>query len=88
MKVIRKAHLTGLRPIVTVRFEASVNPEHQKPEQLEIEMKGAPYRLQGILLLFHFSANTSGSLCRWLLVLQPGGPRVLLSCYLSYLALG
>ncbi|XP_043357342.1 cation channel sperm-associated protein subunit gamma isoform X3 [Dermochelys coriacea] len=47
VKVIRKAHLTGLRPIVTVRFEASVNPEHQKPEQLQIEMKGAPYRLQG-----------------------------------------
>ncbi|CAM5129374.1 unnamed protein product [Natator depressus] len=47
VKVIRKAHLTGLRPLVTVRFEASVNPEHQKPEQLQIEMKGAPYRLQG-----------------------------------------
>ncbi|XP_065277157.1 cation channel sperm-associated auxiliary subunit gamma [Emys orbicularis] len=46
-KVIRNAHLTGLRPIVTITFEAPVNTEHQKPEQLQIEMKGAPYRLQG-----------------------------------------
>ncbi|TFJ99430.1 vacuolar fusion protein MON1-like protein A [Platysternon megacephalum] len=50
-KVIRNAHLTGLRPIVTITFEAPVNTEHQKPEQLQIEMKGAPYRLQGIRLL-------------------------------------
>uniref|UniRef100_A0A674I946 Cation channel sperm associated auxiliary subunit gamma n=1 Tax=Terrapene triunguis TaxID=2587831 RepID=A0A674I946_9SAUR len=46
-QVIRNAHLTGLRPIVTITFEAPVNTEHQKPEQLQIEMKGAPYRLQG-----------------------------------------
>nr|XP_032660369.1 cation channel sperm-associated protein subunit gamma [Chelonoidis abingdonii] len=46
-KVIRNAHLTGLRPIVTVTFEAPVNTEHQKPQELQIEMKGAPYRLQG-----------------------------------------
>ncbi|XP_065427411.1 cation channel sperm-associated auxiliary subunit gamma isoform X1 [Chrysemys picta bellii] len=46
-KVIRNAHLTGLRPIVTITFEAPVNTEHQKPEQLQIEMKGAPYRLKG-----------------------------------------
>ncbi|XP_044844313.1 cation channel sperm-associated protein subunit gamma-like [Mauremys mutica] len=63
-KVIRNAHLTGLRPIVTVTFEAPVNTERQKPEELQIEMKGAPYRLQGTLLLFHFSANNRGSLCR------------------------
>ncbi|XP_030400195.1 cation channel sperm-associated protein subunit gamma [Gopherus evgoodei] len=46
-KVIRSAHLTGLRPIVTVTFEAPVNTERQKPQELQIEMKGAPYRLQG-----------------------------------------
>ncbi|KAG6926268.1 cation channel sperm associated auxiliary subunit gamma, partial [Chelydra serpentina] len=46
-KVIRKAHLTGLRPVVTITFEVPVNTEHQKPEQLQIEMKGAPYRLPG-----------------------------------------
>ncbi|XP_050784362.1 cation channel sperm-associated auxiliary subunit gamma isoform X3 [Gopherus flavomarginatus] len=46
-KVIRSAHLTGLRPIVTVTFEAPVNTENQKPQELQIEMKGAPYRLQG-----------------------------------------
>uniref|UniRef100_A0A452IAC4 Uncharacterized protein n=1 Tax=Gopherus agassizii TaxID=38772 RepID=A0A452IAC4_9SAUR len=46
-QVIRSAHLTGLRPIVTVTFEAPVNTERQKPQELQIEMKGAPYRLQG-----------------------------------------
>ncbi|XP_067413351.1 cation channel sperm-associated auxiliary subunit gamma [Emydura macquarii macquarii] len=45
--VIRKAHLTGLRPIVTVTFEGPVNTVRKKPEQLQIQMKAAPYRLQG-----------------------------------------
>ncbi|XP_074872384.1 cation channel sperm-associated auxiliary subunit gamma isoform X2 [Carettochelys insculpta] len=45
--VIRKAHLTGLRPVVTVTFEGVINTEYQKAEQLQIEMKAAPYRLQG-----------------------------------------
>ncbi|XP_075774068.1 LOW QUALITY PROTEIN: cation channel sperm-associated auxiliary subunit gamma [Pelodiscus sinensis] len=45
--LIRKAHLTGLRPIVTVTFQEPVNIGHWKPEQLQIEMKAAPYQLQG-----------------------------------------
>lgn len=55
--VIRKAHLTGLRPIVTVTFEGPVNTVRKKPEQLQIQMKAAPYRLQGIWLLLYFSAK-------------------------------
>ncbi|XP_060113740.1 cation channel sperm-associated auxiliary subunit gamma-like [Heteronotia binoei] len=44
-KAIRKAHYTGLIPIVTIAFEEPVHSVRQKPEQLEIEMKAAPYRI-------------------------------------------
>ncbi|XP_062995823.1 cation channel sperm-associated auxiliary subunit gamma [Elgaria multicarinata webbii] len=44
---IRRAHYSGLRPIVTVLFEEPVHPVRQKQEQLQIEMTGAPYRFTG-----------------------------------------
>ncbi|XP_053122836.1 cation channel sperm-associated auxiliary subunit gamma isoform X2 [Hemicordylus capensis] len=44
---IRLAHYTGLRPIVIVAFEEPVHPVVQKQEQLEIEMRAAPFRVPG-----------------------------------------
>ncbi|XP_053253725.1 cation channel sperm-associated auxiliary subunit gamma isoform X2 [Podarcis raffonei] len=41
---IRTGHYTGLRPIVTVTFSEPVHPVRQKQEQLQIEMRAAPYR--------------------------------------------
>ncbi|XP_054854928.1 cation channel sperm-associated auxiliary subunit gamma-like [Eublepharis macularius] len=46
-RAIRKAHYTGLIPIVAVAFEEPVHTVRQKPEQLQISMKAAPYRISG-----------------------------------------
>ncbi|KAL8219889.1 UNVERIFIED_CONTAM: hypothetical protein K2H54_035646 [Gekko kuhli] len=43
-RAMRRAHYTGFIPIVTIEFEEPVHSVRQKPEQLEIEMKAAPYR--------------------------------------------
>nr|XP_056701743.1 cation channel sperm-associated auxiliary subunit gamma-like [Euleptes europaea] len=46
-RAVRKAHYSGVFPIVTIAFEEPVHPVLQKPEQLEIEMRAAPYRISG-----------------------------------------
>ncbi|XP_060639742.2 cation channel sperm-associated auxiliary subunit gamma-like [Anolis sagrei] len=44
---LRTAHYTGLRPVVTVTFEEPVHSVRKKQEQLQIEMTGAPFRMEG-----------------------------------------
>uniref|UniRef100_A0A670ZXX5 Cation channel sperm associated auxiliary subunit gamma n=1 Tax=Pseudonaja textilis TaxID=8673 RepID=A0A670ZXX5_PSETE len=44
---IRLGHYSGLTPIVRVYFREPVNPVRQKQELLRIEMKTAPYRMNG-----------------------------------------
>ncbi|XP_016061992.1 PREDICTED: cation channel sperm-associated protein subunit gamma [Miniopterus natalensis] len=41
---VRKGFLTGLKPMVLVTFQPSVNFNHWKLEQLQIEMEAAPLR--------------------------------------------
>ncbi|XP_077192652.1 cation channel sperm-associated auxiliary subunit gamma-like isoform X5 [Paroedura picta] len=46
-RAVRKAHYSGLIPIVTIAFQEPVHSVRQKPELLEIEMKAAPYKIPG-----------------------------------------
>lgn len=45
--VIRTAFFSGLIPLVTVTFEEPVHSVKQKPEELQIRMEAAPYRISG-----------------------------------------
>ncbi|KAM9224672.1 cation channel sperm-associated auxiliary subunit gamma [Dugong dugon] len=42
--LIRKGHLTGLKPVVLVTFHSPVNFRRWKTEQLQIQMEAAPFR--------------------------------------------
>ncbi|XP_064149659.1 cation channel sperm-associated auxiliary subunit gamma isoform X3 [Loxodonta africana] len=42
--LIRKGHLTGLKPVVLVTFHSPVNFRRWKIEQLQIQMEAAPFR--------------------------------------------
>ncbi|KAI4571539.1 hypothetical protein MJG53_013645 [Ovis ammon polii x Ovis aries] len=42
--LVRKGHLTGLKPVVLVTFQSPVNFHHWKIEQLQIQMEAAPFR--------------------------------------------
>ncbi|XP_014651567.1 PREDICTED: cation channel sperm-associated protein subunit gamma [Ceratotherium simum simum] len=42
--LVRKGHLTGLKPVVLVTFQSPVNFRHWKIEQLQIQMEAAPFR--------------------------------------------
>ncbi|XP_006871608.1 PREDICTED: cation channel sperm-associated protein subunit gamma [Chrysochloris asiatica] len=42
--MIRKGHLTGLKPVVLVTFHSPVNFYRWKIEQLQIQMEAAPFR--------------------------------------------
>ncbi|KAF6287656.1 cation channel sperm associated auxiliary subunit gamma [Rhinolophus ferrumequinum] len=42
--LVRKGHLMGLKPVVLVTFQSSVNINHWKLEQLQIQMEAAPFR--------------------------------------------
>ncbi|KAG8524417.1 Cation channel sperm-associated protein subunit gamma, partial [Galemys pyrenaicus] len=44
--LVRKGHLTGLKPFVLVTFQSPVNFHHWKMEQLQIQMEAAPFRSQ------------------------------------------
>lgn len=45
--LVRKGHLTGLKPMVLVSFQSPVNFYHWKIEQLQIQMEAAPFRSKG-----------------------------------------
>uniref|UniRef100_A0A8C6CSV9 Cation channel sperm associated auxiliary subunit gamma n=1 Tax=Moschus moschiferus TaxID=68415 RepID=A0A8C6CSV9_MOSMO len=45
--LIRKGHLTGLKPVVLVTFQSPVNFRRWKIEQLQIQMEAAPFRSTG-----------------------------------------
>lgn len=45
--LVRKGHLTGLKPVVLVTFQSPVNFHHWKIEQLQIQMEAAPFRSRG-----------------------------------------
>ncbi|KAM7059963.1 cation channel sperm-associated auxiliary subunit gamma [Molossus nigricans] len=42
--LVRKGHLTGLKPVVLVTFQSPVNFNHWKLEQLQIQMEAVPFR--------------------------------------------
>uniref|UniRef100_A0A8C3VRC4 Cation channel sperm associated auxiliary subunit gamma n=1 Tax=Catagonus wagneri TaxID=51154 RepID=A0A8C3VRC4_9CETA len=42
--LVRKGHLTGLKPVVLVTFQSPVNFYRWKIEQLQIQMEAAPFR--------------------------------------------
>ncbi|XP_033699831.1 cation channel sperm-associated auxiliary subunit gamma isoform X7 [Tursiops truncatus] len=42
--LVRKGHLTGLKPVVLVTFQSPVNFHRWKIEQLQIQMEAAPFR--------------------------------------------
>uniref|UniRef100_A0A8C9DQF1 Cation channel sperm associated auxiliary subunit gamma n=1 Tax=Prolemur simus TaxID=1328070 RepID=A0A8C9DQF1_PROSS len=42
--LVRKGHLTGLKPLVLVTFQSPVNFYRWKIEQLQIQMEAAPFR--------------------------------------------
>ncbi|XP_008138266.2 cation channel sperm-associated auxiliary subunit gamma [Eptesicus fuscus] len=42
--LVRKGHLTGLKPVVLVIFQSPVNFNRWKLEQLQIQMEAAPFR--------------------------------------------
>uniref|UniRef100_G1NWW6 Cation channel sperm associated auxiliary subunit gamma n=1 Tax=Myotis lucifugus TaxID=59463 RepID=G1NWW6_MYOLU len=42
--LVRKGHLTGLKPVVLVIFQSPVNFHRWKLEQLQIQMEAAPFR--------------------------------------------
>ncbi|KAM5236339.1 cation channel sperm-associated auxiliary subunit gamma [Ctenodactylus gundi] len=46
--LVRKGHLTGLKPRVLVTFQSSVNFYRWKMKHLQIEMEAAPFRSQGL----------------------------------------
>ncbi|XP_041092192.1 cation channel sperm-associated protein subunit gamma-like [Polyodon spathula] len=39
---VREAHLSGMKPVVTVRFQEPAHPVRQKPERLEAVLTAAP----------------------------------------------
>ncbi|XP_060041854.1 cation channel sperm-associated auxiliary subunit gamma isoform X2 [Erinaceus europaeus] len=43
--MIRKGHLTGLKPVVVVKFQSPVNFYLWKTEHVEIQMEAAPFRI-------------------------------------------
>lgn len=45
--LVRKGHLTGLKPVVLVTFQSPVNFHRWKIEQLQIQMEAAPFRSPG-----------------------------------------
>lgn len=45
--LVRKGHLTGLKPVVLVTFQSPVNFHHWKIEQLQIQMEAAPFPNKG-----------------------------------------
>lgn len=45
--LVRKGHLTGLKPVVLVIFQSPVNFNRWKLEHLQIQMEAAPYRSKG-----------------------------------------
>lgn len=45
--LVRKGHLTGLKPVVLVIFQSPVNFNRWKLEQLQIQMEAAPFRSRG-----------------------------------------
>lgn len=45
--LVRKGHLTGLKPVVLVTFQSPVNFHRWKIEQLQIQMEAAPFRSRG-----------------------------------------
>lgn len=45
--LVRKGHLTGLKPVVLVIFQSPVNFNRWKLEQLQIQMEAAPFRSKG-----------------------------------------
>lgn len=45
--LVRKGHLTGLKPVVLVTFQSPVNFNRWKLEQLQIQMEAAPFRSKG-----------------------------------------
>ncbi|KAM8774577.1 cation channel sperm-associated auxiliary subunit gamma [Rhynchonycteris naso] len=42
--LVRKGHLTGLKPVVLVTFQSPVNFNHWKLERLQLQMEAAPFR--------------------------------------------
>lgn len=42
--LVRKGHLTGLKPVVMVTFQSPVNFNRWKLEHLQIQMEAAPFR--------------------------------------------
>ncbi|KAF6076807.1 cation channel sperm associated auxiliary subunit gamma [Phyllostomus discolor] len=42
--LVRKGHLTGLKPVVLVTFQSPVNFNRWKLEQLQIQLEAAPFR--------------------------------------------
>nr|XP_012630201.1 cation channel sperm-associated protein subunit gamma isoform X5 [Microcebus murinus] len=45
--LVRRGHLTGLKPLVLVTFQSPVNFYRWKIEQLQIQMEAAPFRNKG-----------------------------------------
>lgn len=45
--LVRKGHLTGLKPVVIVTFQSPVNFNRWKLEHLQIQMEAAPFRSKG-----------------------------------------
>ncbi|XP_021573903.1 cation channel sperm-associated protein subunit gamma-like, partial [Carlito syrichta] len=48
--LVRKGHLTGLKPLVLVTFQSPVNFHRWKIEQLQIRMEAAPFRSTGLCM--------------------------------------
>ncbi|XP_019064300.1 cation channel sperm-associated protein subunit gamma isoform X2 [Fukomys damarensis] len=48
--LVRSGHLMGLKPVVLVTFQSSVNFYRWKIEQLQIRMEAAPFRYPGLCL--------------------------------------
>ncbi|XP_003467194.3 cation channel sperm-associated auxiliary subunit gamma isoform X7 [Cavia porcellus] len=48
--LVRSGHLVGLKPLVLVTFQSSVNFHRWKIEQLQIRMEAAPFRYPGLCL--------------------------------------
>lgn len=62
--LVRKGHLTGLKPVVLVIFQSPVNLNRWKLEQLQIQMETAPFRSKG---------GPAGCLEGWGISGGPGG---------------
>lgn len=46
--MVRKGHLTGLKPMALVSFQSAVNFYRWKIEHLQIQMEAAPFRSKGM----------------------------------------